>query len=129
MGAAGDVVLRAGPVSVFGEGTYAVITPANPATVTAPEVTDTTKRMGVTGEVNVAFGRFQPAARVSYYSDSSLGVAGAPGSWTQVLGGLIVHAGLKGSPDIVRVGAGYVLRLESDPVPNDTVRLWVQARI
>ena len=31
--------------------------------------------------------------------------------------------------DIVRVGAGYVLRLESDPTPNDTVRLWVQARI
>jgi hypothetical protein len=29
----------------------------------------------------------------------------------------------------VRVGAGYVLRLESDPIPNDTVRLWVQARI
>jgi hypothetical protein len=83
----------------------------------------TSVAVGVTGEANVAVGRFQPAARVSYYSDSAIG------SWTQVLAGVVVHAGVAGTQDIVRVGAGYVLRLESDPIPNDTVRLWVQARL
>lgn len=122
MGATGDVVLRAGPLSAFGEGTFATITPTA-TDVASPEVTDPTTQIGVTGEVNVAIGRFQPAARVSWFSDSALG------DWTQVLGGVIVHAGVQGSPDIVRVGAGYVLRVESDPVKNDTVRLWVQARI
>ncbi len=122
MGATGDFVLRAGPLSAFGEGTFATITPTA-TDVASPEVTDPTTQIGVTGEVNVAVGRFQPAARVSWFSDSALG------NWTQVLGGVIVHAGVAGSPDIVRVGAGYVLRLESDPVSNDTVRLWVQARI
>ena len=80
----------------------------------------TRPRLGVTAEVNVGVGRFQPAARVSWFSDSALG------SWTQVLGGVVAHVGPQGNQDLVRVGAGYVLRLESDPVPNDTVRLWGQ---
>ncbi len=117
-----NVVLRAGPVSVLGEGSWATVTPTA-TDVASPEVSDATTRLGVTGEANVAVGRFQPAARVSYYSDSAIG------SWTQVLAGVVVHAGVAGTQDIVRVGAGYVLRLESDPIPNDTVRLWVQARL
>lgn len=122
MGAAGNAVLRAGVFTAFGEGSFAQITPGA-TDVAAPEVSDPTMRIGVTGEANVAVGRWQPAARVSYFSDSSLG------SWTQVLAGLVVHAGMKGDPDIVRVGAGYGLRLESDPIQNDTIRIWAQARI
>ncbi len=122
MGAAADVVVRDQGLSLFGEGTVAQIKPTA-TTVTAPEVTDPTMRMGVTGEVNYAIGRWQPAARVSYYSDSALG------NWTQVLMGLNMHIGMKNDPDIVRIGAGYVLRIESDPVPNDTVRIWAQAKI
>lgn len=122
LGADADVVLRAGPVSVLAEGSWAQLTPTA-TDVASPEVTDPTTLLGATGEVNVAVGRFQPAARVSYFSDSALG------SWTQVLGGVAVHVGAAGKPDVVRVGAGYVLRLESDPVSNDTVRLWVQARL
>ncbi len=122
MGATGDVVLRAGPVTAFGEGTFANIKPGA-TDVASPEVTDPTTQVGVTGELNVALGRFQPAARVSWLSDSALG------SWTDVLGGVIVHVGTPDMADVVRIGAGYVLRLESDPVQNDTVRLWVQAKI
>lgn len=122
MGASASAVLRAGVFTAFGEGTFAQITPTA-TDVAAPGVTDPTTRMGVTGEANVSIGRWQPAARVSTYSDSALG------SWTQVLAGLVVHAGMKGDPDLVRVGVGYVLRLESDPVQNDTIRLWAQARL
>lgn len=114
-----DAVVRAGPVSALAEGSYASVSPTA-TDVSAPGVWDPTTRLGVTAEVNVGIGRFQPAARVSWFSDSALG------SWTQVLGGVVAHVGPKGNQDLVRVGAGYVLRLESDPVPNDTVRLWGQ---
>ncbi len=114
-----DAVVRAGPLSVLAEGSYATVTPTA-TDVAAAGVWDPTTRLGVTGEVNVGVGRFQPAARVSWFSDSALG------SWTQLLGGVVAHVGPAGNNDLVRVGAGYVLRLESDPVPNDTVRLWGQ---
>lgn len=117
--ASGDVVVRGGPVSALVEGAWATVSPTA-TDVASPDVWDPTTRVGVTGEVNVGIGRFQPAARVSWYSDSALG------DWTQVLGGVVAHVGPKGMPDLVRVGAGYVLRLESDPIPNDTVRLWGQ---
>jgi len=115
----GDAVVRAGPVNVLAEGAWSQERPTA-TDVAAPGVWEVTNRVGVTGEVNVGIGRFQPAARVSWFQDSALG------SWTQVLGGVVAHVGPTGNADLVRVGAGYVLRLEEEPVPNDTVRLWAQ---
>ena len=61
--------------------------------------------------------------KVSFYEDSSVG------GYTNLLGGVVWHGGMdERGRDRVRIGAGYVLRLEEDAIANDSVRLWAQVR-
>lgn len=115
-----DALLRAGGLSVLVDGKYAVVSPGD-TTVDVPGVWEATTRLGVTGQVSYGVGAWEPAVRASWYSDSGVG------DFTQVLVGGVWHGEVAGRPDVVRIGAGYQLRLESgDPIANDTARVWAQ---
>lgn len=120
LAAGGDVMLRAGGLSVLADATFSVVKPTD-STIDVPGVYSETNRTGVTGQLSYGIKDFEPAVRASYYSDDSLG------SWTQIFGGLVWHGSAMGMADVVRLGAGYELRLESGTsIPNDTARLWAQ---
>lgn len=115
-----DALLRAGDLAVLVDGKYARVTPGD-ASVDVPGVWEPTTRLGLTGQVSWTFGSFEPAARASVYQDDTVG------TYTHVLLGGVWHATVAGRPDVVRLGAGYQLRLESGAaIPNDTARLWLQ---
>lgn len=115
-----DALMRAGGLSVLVDGKYARVSPGDGA-VDVPEVWEPTTRLGVTGQVSYGIGAWEPAVRASFYSDDGAG------SFTHVLVGGVWHGEVAGKPDVVRIGAGYQLRLESgDAVANDTARVWAQ---
>lgn len=119
MAAGADVLMRAGPLSVLVDGAWAQVSPAN-TEVVAPGTWEASTRLSLTGEVGVSIGPVQPAIRVSHYQE------GGVGTWTSLFGGVVFHTGIEGNKDLVRLGAGYQMRLEAENLPNDTARLWAQ---
>lgn len=118
--AGGDLLLRVGGLALLGDGSWAKVSPVN-SDVAVPGVFAETTRIGITGQVSYGIDAWEPAVRVSTYSDSAIG------SWTQLFIGGVWHGDVDGMRDVVRVGAGYEMRLEGETsVANDTARMWCQ---
>jgi hypothetical protein len=122
LAAGGDALLRVGGLGVLADVAWSRISPGA-SDLDVPGVFEPTTRLAVTGEVSYGIGDFQPALRWSHLLDDAFGSTG------QGLVGVIWHA----APDVegrdrLKLGAGYVLRVEDDPYANDTVRIWAQVR-
>jgi hypothetical protein len=116
-----DAMLRLGGVAVMLEGRGERLEPSD-TSVDVPEVPSTTTRVGALAMVAATFGQWEPAIRASWFDDSvALEDNGDTG---EITGGVTLHS----RADQVRVGAGYVARLElaGTPLKNDTARLWLQ---
>ncbi|MDP2315345.1 MAG: porin [Pseudomonadota bacterium] len=117
-----DAIVRVAGLTLLVDGALSDVSPTN-TTLDVPGVWSQTTRRGVTGQIGYGIGAFEPAVKVSLYDDSSVG------SYTNLLAGVVWHTALDDrGRDRVRIGAGYALRLEDDPIANDTVRLWAQVR-
>lgn len=116
-----DLLVRVAGLAFLAEARYAGVRPSN-TDVAQPEVLDATKRLGAMAQVGYTVGGFEPAVRFSMYDDDM--DASDNGDLMNATVGVTWH----GLDDAVRVGAGYVLRLESGgrSLPNDTARLWMQ---
>jgi hypothetical protein len=126
LGYGGDLLVRYAGVYLLADVAAETITPTDKDTI-QPDVWDPTHRLAVTGQLGCAIGDFEPSIRYSSFIDSSLGDDGQ--DYGQGMAGVVWHTAYdERDRDRVRVGAGYVLRLEQTPVKNDTVRLWVQLR-
>lgn len=113
--AGGDVMLRVAGLGLLVDGAWSTLSPDD-TDVVVPGVFAETTRTAITTQVSYALGVWEPAVRFSGYNDSTLGQYG------QILGGLVWH----GNDDVLRVGGGYVHRLEEGNLPNSTIRLWTQ---
>ncbi|MBX2796896.1 MAG: OprO/OprP family phosphate-selective porin [Myxococcales bacterium] len=120
----GDAILRVAGLAVLGEVRLARITPTN-TDVDVPGVLAETPRFGAMAQAGYTFGRFEPAVRFSVFDDHT-GIDDN-GDVAEGALGMTWHSG----EDHIRVGAGYVLRLETQgrSIANDTARLWLQLRI
>lgn len=117
-----DAMLRVAGLTLMVDAALAEVAPTN-TQLDVPGVWETTTRRGLTGQIGYGIGAFEPAAKISLYEDSSVG------GFDNVLLGVVWHGALdEKRRDRVRVGAGYALRLEEDPIANDTVRVWAQVR-
>lgn len=122
--AGADVLFRVAGLAMMVDGSWAMVSPMN-TDIAEPGVLTPTTRLSLTTQASYTFlGILEPSVRFTAYSDESLGKYG------QLLAGLVLHGGtnLVGY-DRFRIGAGYVLRLEEQKFPNDTVRIWTQVRI
>lgn len=117
----GDVMVRVSGLAILAEGRYASVTPTD-TTVAAPDVWDPTKRLGLTAQVGYTVGAYEPTVRFSTFDDDM--DTDDNGDVAIMNAGLTWH----GLDDAVRVGGGYVLRLEQggQSMRNDTARLWMQ---
>jgi hypothetical protein len=117
-----DAIVRVAGLTVLVDAALADVSPTN-SDLAVPGVWSQTTRRGLTGQIGYGIGAFEPAVKVSFYEDSSVG------GYSTLLGGVVWHGGLDDrGRDRVRIGAGYVLRLEEDTIANDSVRLWAQVR-
>jgi hypothetical protein len=118
----GDVIFRVKGLTVLGEGHMSRISIQN-STITAPGVLADTTRWGALAQVGYTIGdRWEPVARWEIYDEST--ALSDNGDLMHVYAGLNTHW----LDDHLRVGAGYVMRMERGgaSVPNDTVRIWTQ---
>lgn len=122
--AGADVLFRVQGLALIVDGTWAQVSPMN-TDIAEPGVLAPTTRLALTTQASYTFlGILEPSVRFTAYSDEALGKYG------QFLGGIVLHGGTNlGGYDRFRIGAGYVLRLEEQKLPNDTVRIWTQVRI
>lgn len=120
VGYGGDVMLRVSGLAVLIEGHFSQITPTN-SDLDVPGVLSETRRMGALAQVGWTAGHWEPAVRVSVFDDDR--DSSDNGDVGDVLGGVTWHW----KDDHVRVGGGYVLRMERGgaSLANDTARLWV----
>lgn len=120
----GDVIARAGGLTVLVEGHGQRIVPTG-TDIEAPGVLDPTLRWGGFAQVGYALGMWEPVARVELFDDNTA----ATDNGDVALGTFGVTGHLL--EDHLRLGGGYVLRLErgGQSLPNDTVRLWAQVNI
>ncbi|MFT7518664.1 MAG: hypothetical protein ACI9MC_000796 [Kiritimatiellia bacterium] len=131
-----DALLRFDRLSVYLEGSLAVVKPAN-TSIALPDVASQTGRMGLTAQVSywvpvddddsvdaVARSAVEIAARISTYDDHTklknngdVAIAHVGATWRNVA-------------PAIDLGAGYVLRVETQgrSYANDTVRLWAQVQ-
>ncbi|MDP2305494.1 MAG: porin [Pseudomonadota bacterium] len=117
-----DLILRVAGLTVLVDAALADVSPTN-SDLAVPGVWAQTTRRGLTGQIGYGLGAFEPAVKVSLYEDSSVG------GYTTLLGGVVWHGGMDDrGRDRVRIGAGYVLRMEESAIANDSVRLWAQVR-
>lgn len=114
----GDAMLRVANLSVLVDGAYSVTEPTS-TEIASPEVFAETDRYGITTQASYQVGPVEPAVRFSLFNDSGLG------QYMQFLAGGEWHT----ADDHVRIGAGYELRIEDQPVDNDTARLWAQFKL
>ncbi len=122
IGAGGDALLRVAGLSMIADVAWRRVEPGD-TTVEAPGVLAPMTRLALTGEVGWAFGPVRPAARWSHMIDE------ATGAWGLGLFGVTWHIFPDDKRrDRLRLGLGYVLRVEPDARPNDGVRLWAQVR-
>lgn len=122
----GDILVRWQGAALLFDAAFATVSPDTGDEV-PPGVYEETARLALTGELSYAIADFQPAVRYTSFSDDVLG------DWSQVLAGVTWHGMYAGdgerARDRLRVGAGYVHRIEPTPRDNDTVRLWAQFRL
>ena len=117
-----DAILRVAGLTVLVDGAWGDSTPTR-SDLDVPGVWALTTRRGLTGQLGYAVAAFEPTVKVSFFEDSALG------SYTQGMFGIVWHGLLdEKKQDRLRVGAGYVLRVEDEPIQNDSVRVWIQAR-
>lgn len=121
LNAGGDLLLRTGGLALLAEARFASINPTS-TDVSTPDVQDGTKRLGALAQVGYTVGTWEPAARFSMFDDDMSVDDNGDVANTEI--GVTWH----GLDDHVRVGGGYVLRMElgGSSLPNDTVRLWMQ---
>ena len=118
----GDALLRVVGISVLADVSYAALEPTH-TDIDAPGVWEKTTRLGLTGQVGYALGDFEPAVRWTSLNDSAMG------NYASIEGGVTWHTLYDDQHrDRVRVGVGWVHRLEPTPMDNDTLRLWAQFR-
>jgi len=124
MGYGGDVLARISGLSVLVEGRFATLKPTD-TTAGVPAVLSETSRMGLTGQVGYTLGDWEPVLRYSTYDDNA--AIDDNGDVSEGMGGVVWH----GQDDVVRAGAGYVLRMEGGGrvLSNDTARVWFQLKI
>lgn len=121
-GANADLLFRVKGLAVMVDGAWSSISPLD-TQVEAPGVLSDTTRTALTAQASYSFGIIEPSLRFSNYNDTGLG------NYNQVMAGVVLHGGTNlANYDRFRVGAGYVLRLEEQDIPNDTVRMWTQVR-
>lgn len=120
LGVGGDLILRVAGLAVLAEGRMTRATPTH-TDVAEPDVLDATTRIGAMAQVGYTVGDFEPAVRFSLFDDDT--AYDDNGDVADLTAGVTWHT----LEDAVRVGAGYVLRLERAGAssPNDTARLWV----
>jgi hypothetical protein len=117
-----DAILRVSGLTMLVDAAIADVSPSH-SDLDVPGVWDQTTRHGLTGQIGYGIGAFEPAVKVSLYDDSAVG------HYATGLAGVVWHGMVdEKSRDRVRIGVGYELRLEDDPIANDTVRLWAQLR-
>ncbi len=123
LGAGGDVIVRVAGLSALIEGHWANIQPTS-TDIAPADVLDGTPRLGITGQVGYSIGVFENAVRFAMYDDD-MDTEDNGDIW-ELYGGTTIHL----VDDHARVGFGYVHRHEmaGQTLPNDTIRLWVQAK-
>lgn len=121
MNAGADVIVRTGGLALLAEGRFASVTPTS-TDIAEPEVWEPTKRLGVTAQLGYTMKHWEPAARFSMFDDDMS--VDDNGDVANVTAGVTWH----GLDDAVRMGGGYVLRLEQggQSMRNDSARLWMQ---
>lgn len=119
----GDALLRHRGLALLLDGSWAKITPTH-SEIAVPGVLSPTSRMAITTQISYSVKAWELSARFTGLEDDSLGRYG------QVLGGLVYHA-LPDQRDLarLRVGGGYIHRIEPEGLPNNSVRVWTQVRI
>jgi hypothetical protein len=117
-----DTMLRAGRLSLLLDGAWQRVTPTA-TDVDVPGTWSETTRTAGTAQLGVAWKAWEPALRWTMVDDSALGVH------QQLMAGAVWHGSVQeDGRDSVRLGGGYVRRLESPERSNDSVRLWAQMR-
>jgi hypothetical protein len=116
-----DAMIRAGILAVLLEARAQRLAPAD-SSVDVPDVPATTTRAGALAQVGVTFGAWEPAVRGSWFDDAT--ALEDNGNTAEVTAGVTWHTWT----DVLRIGGGYVARLElaGEPLDNDTARLWLQ---
>jgi hypothetical protein len=124
IGYGGDLILRYQGFAFLGEFHMDSISPAN-SDKQMPGVLEETPRMGMLAQVGYSVKGFEPAFRFSTFDDNK--EADDAGDVKELLGGVTWHA----KKDHIRLGGGYVARLESEEavVENNTARLWLQMKL
>lgn len=118
----GDLIFRMKGLTVIGEGHWARLTPTD-TTVVDPAVLAQTTRIGAYAQVGYTVAeRWEPVVRwETFDEDTALSDNGDL---------MHTYAGVTGHflEDKLRVGGGYVLRMETGGanISNDTARLWIQ---
>jgi len=122
----GDLIVRVAGLAVLAEVEMNSITPTD-STVDAPGVLAKTNQMGLSAQAGYSVGAFEPAVRFEMFDDDTAAEQPNYGDVKQITVGFTAHQ----VEDRVRLGAGYVLRLEDAAlaIPNDTARLWFQFKL
>jgi hypothetical protein len=125
LGAGGDLAVRLGGLTALLEGRFVRIEPIQGGDVEPPESWSETTRVGGLAQVGYSLGSWEPAVRFSTFDDSTS--AEDNGDVAGLLAGVTWH----GAGDAIRVGAGYVKRIERSgaTTANDTARIWLQTRL
>lgn len=123
MGYGGDLIVRVAALSLLVEGHAASITPTG-SDIELPDVSVDTMRWGGYAQVGYSIGRWEPVARFEMFDDDTK--VSDNGDLAAGTFGVTAHL----MEDHLRLGGGYVLRLERGGagLPNDTARLWGQVR-
>lgn len=123
LSAGGDLMLRVAGFHLMAEGRFAKLSPRN-SDIDQPGVFGDVNRWGGLAQVGYGIGPVEPVVRFSMFDDDSS--ADDNGDVAELTAGVTGHM----LRDHVRVGGGYVLRLEQGgaTLANDTVRLWTSLR-
>lgn len=119
----GDLMLRMAGFHLLAEGRMAQLKPTH-SDVEQPGVFSKVTRIGGLAQVGYAVGPVEPAVRFSLFDDDT--DSDDAGDSMELTAGVTGHL----VDDMVRVGGGYVLRMETGgaAISNDTARLWLSLR-
>lgn len=123
LSAGGDLMLRVAGFHLMAEGRFAKLSPRN-SDIDQPGVFGDVNRWGGLVQAGYGIGPVEPVVRFSMFDDDTS--ADDNGDVAELTAGITGHM----LRDHVRVGGGYVLRLEQGgaTLQNDTVRLWTSLR-
>ena len=121
--AGADVLFRVRGLAMLVDGAWEQESPMR-SEIDTPGVLSPTTRLALTSQLSYSLGIVEPSIRFTMLNDSALG------NYQQGMAGVVLHGGTNlAGYDKFRLGVGYVLRLEEQKIPNDTVRMWAQVRI